>query len=284
MRLHIKKEIGHLKLTRLSPAQVQSLLNRKQATGLSARTVQYIHAVLRRALNVALRWGLVSRNAAALVDAPPLPFREQQAFSAENAKDFLVAVKGKRLESLYVTTLALGLRIGEALALQWSDVDLDAATLSVRHNLQRIKGEGLVLAEPKSARSRRRVALPPFVVESLQEHHRRQAAERLKAGAEWQGGDFVFATVYGGPIDRGRVYRQLKVILEKAKLPDINLHELRHSCVSLLLAQKVPMRIIMETVGHSQIGVTMNLYAHVLPEVQAEAADAMENALGGGSK
>ena len=196
--------------------------------------------------------------------------------------------KGDRLEALYTVATATGLRQGEALGLRWRDVDLDAGSLRVAHSLQRVpiakrigKGPEFVLAEPKTARSRRAIHLPGVVVTALREHRVRQLEDRIAAGSAWLDLDLVFCTTVGTPLVARNVVRAFGHLLRRAGLPPIRFHDLRHSAATLMLAQGVSPRVIMETLGHSQIGMTMNLYAHVMPSMQRDAADLMDAVLGG---
>ena len=160
VRLHISPELGRIPLTKLSPQDIQGFINRKLASGLSPATVKYLYAVLHRALGQAYKWSLIARNPATLVQPPRVPQAEVRPFSPDDARRFLEAVRGERLEALYSVALAVGLRQGEALGLRWHDVDLDAGTLTVRDQLQRLDG-AWHFVEPKTARSRRTAHLPP---------------------------------------------------------------------------------------------------------------------------
>ena len=139
------------------------------------------------------------------------------------------------------------------------------------------KGGGWAIAEPKSRKSRRTLGLPKFVTQALKDHRKRQVEEKLLAGPRWREHGFVFTTPAGTPLDGQNFYnRCFKPMLKKAGLPDIRFHDLRHSCASLLLAQGVSPRVIMETLGHSQISLTMNTYSHVIPVLMKEAAEKMD--------
>jgi integrase len=274
IRLHLIQGLGHLRLAKLGPDDVQHFLNRKRATGLSARSVQYLHAVLRHALGQALRWGLVGRNVASLVDPPRAQRPEVRPLSPEQARDLLKLLKSDRLEGLYSVALGVGLRQGEALGLHWSDVDLEAGTLTVRVTLQRI-GKKIEFVEPKTARSRRTIALPAVAVAALRRHRSRQLKERLVAGTDWKEHGLVFASSIGTPLDSRNVTHRLQEMLDDAGLPRLRFHDLRHTAASLLLAQGVHPRVVMEILGHSQIKLTMDTYSHVIPALQREAADKM---------
>lgn len=188
--------MGHHQLGKLEPQVVQAFLNYKLSSGLSPRTVQFLRAILRRALGQALKWGLVTRNVATLVDPPRVIRPEFRCLSPEEAGQFLRAVRGDRLEALYATTLALGLRQGEVLGLRWADVDLDKRTLRVRTALQWLRGDAPKLVEPKTRQSRRTLPLPGMIIDHLRAHRVRQLEDRLKAGDQWVGADWdlVFCT------------------------------------------------------------------------------------------
>ena len=280
VRLHIVPTLGKYPLDQVTPARIQALLNAKAAEGLSARSVTYIRDVLSRALNRAVTWNMLARNPAPLVPAPRGTHREMTVLTPAQARTFLDSVKGDRLEALYTTALALGLRRGEALGLQWGDIDFDAGSLVIRHQLQRIGGR-LMLTEPKSRESKRTLLLPAVVADALRKHHIRQLEERLAAGELWQATDYVFTTVVGTPIDERNIFRAFQAARTKAGLPPMRFHDLRHSAASLLLAQKVPARMVQELLGHSNITLTLGTYSHILPELAEETAARMNQILSG---
>ncbi len=281
VRVHLAPGLGHLPLARLTPQQVQAFLNAKSSEKLAPRTVAYIRAVLRQALGQAERWGLVTRNAARLAEPPRVPRREVSPLSPVEARRFLEAIRGDRLEALYLVALGVGLRQGEILGLAWTDIDVERATLTVRHALQRVNSV-LILVEPKSATSRRVVALPLIVLVALRVHGTRQREDRLLAGSRWHDDPrgLVFTTTIGTPMDGIAVTRRFQALLAGAGLPRQRFHDLRHACASLLLAQGVAPRVVMETLGHSQISLTLNTYSHVIPALGREAANRMDEMLG----
>jgi integrase len=184
---------------------------------------------------------------------------------------------------LFSAALALGLRKGEALALKWSAIDFERSTLAVRLTVQRIKLPGekkghLIFKEPKRS-SRRTLNLPQVIVSELLAWNGHQEEERAIAGTRWRNGDFVFTTGIGTPIEPRNVARAFDEIVTAAKLPRIRVHDLRHTAATLLLAQGVHPRVVMELMGHSQIAVTMNTYSHVVPALRKEAADTMNAVL-----
>ena len=275
VRLHLKPVLGHHRLTKLEPQHVQRFMNRKLKSGLSPRTVDYCRAVLRRALNQALRWGHVPRNVATLVDPPRAKRPEIQPLTPDEARALLDAVAGDRLEALYAVALAVGLRKGEALGLRWDDVDLEAGTLSVRKQLQRVDGK-LQLVDLKTDRSRRTITLPSISVDALRRHRVRQLEERLVAGRRWSDSGLVFTTTIGTPIDARNLSRWFHEHRERAGIRRVRFHDLRHTCATLLLVQGVHPRVVMDILGHSQISLTLDTYSHVIPSLQAEAAEKMD--------
>jgi integrase len=271
VRLYITPHIGQLQLAKLQPEHVQTMLNRLSEAGLSPRTVQYTRAILRKALNQALKWGYVVRNVATLVETPPVKAFAIAPLSLAQAQRFLSAVRGHRLEVLYQVALSLGLRRGEVLGLRWSDVNLDQRTLRITVALQR-QGGALVLSEPKTRSSTRVLPLPEVLVQALRRHQQLQERERAELGEAWVAHGMVFPAESGTPLEPRNLIRHFKSVLKAAELPDATrFHDLRHSCATFLIAQGVHPRVVMEILGHSQISVTMNTYGHVVPADQHAA-------------
>jgi integrase len=281
VRLHISPEVGRVPLARLSPQHVERMISAVAAKGASPRSVAHCRAVLRNALNHAMRHGLIGRNVAGLADAPTVPEREFQALTPDAARPILSAVQGDRLEALFTVALACGLRQSEALGLRWGDAQLDTGTLAIQRTLQRVNG-AFAFFPPKTARSRRTISLPVPVATSLRQHAIRQLEERRTVGAAWEGGewgDLMFTDELGRPLAYYHVRRRFYNLLRLAGLPQMRYHDLRHGAASLMAAQGVPARVAMEILGHAQISTTMNIYTHVAPELQKEAAEKMAGAL-----
>lgn len=290
VRLHLIPELGHLKLAKLAPEHVDSLISTKQQAGYSPNTCRLIRTTLRRALNDARRSGKVTRNVAELSEPVAVGRRASTWLTPEEARILLGAVRGHRLEALYLVILGLGLRRGEALALAWSDVDLDARTLRVGASLarQRTRDGGtaathLVISRPKTASSWRTQALTDPVVEALREHRKRQAAERLAVGPAWDDHGLVFTTELGHTLDPDNFSRAFTRIAQEAGLGKRHPHELRHSAATFALAQGVPLHVVSSTLGHSSIAVTKDVYGHLVEEQRREAAEAVSRVLWGSS-
>ena len=279
LRLHILPYLGKVRLSDLSPQRVQTWLGDLDQAGVSAGVRFNARAVLRSALNQAMKWELISRNAAALVDAPSVSRDEIQPLDQTQVRRLLAVCASHRLGSVFTVAVALGLRLGEVLGLRWADIDLEKRELRVRQTLQRQKGR-VAFGEPKSKRSRRTLPLPIVAAEALKAHRTRQLQERLLAGSRWHDSGLVFTSTIGTSADDRNVRRAWKELLASADLPYVRIHDLRHTAATLLLTQGVHPRVVMETLGHSQIGVTLDTYSHVLPVLQREAADEMDKALG----
>jgi integrase len=254
------------------------LVGAKVEEGLSPRTIRGIRAVLRSALSDAVKWRVVPYNAAKAASLPRAKRVETRVFTPEQARTFVAAAGAHRLGPVFSVALAVGLRLGEALGLRWMDVDLERSQLHVRQALQRVAGE-LQFVEPKSEQSRRTIALPEVAAKILKRHRTAQLEERLKAGSRWTESGLVFTSTIGTPLDDRNVRRAFTTILRGAELPTIRIHDLRHTCASLLLVQGVHPRVVMETLGHSQISLTLDTYSHVLPALQQDAARQMDSLL-----
>jgi integrase len=281
IRRHISPAFGRLKLSKLTAAHIQSLYAAKLRDGLKPSSVRYIHAVLHRALEQAVRFNLIPFNPAARVDPPKVRQEEITPLDAEQARTFLAAARGDRFETLYVLSLTVGLRMGEALGLRWSDIDLDTKTLRVSRRLQRVRdGGGLVFSEPKNA-SRRTVDLPQRAVEALRSHRKRQMEEQLTAGSNWQDYGLVFPSNKGTPLDaQNIVNRHFKPLLKQAGLPSIRWHDLRHTYATVLLARGTHPTYVQKSLGHASVQLTLDRYSHWMPSMGRNTADGIGEALG----
>jgi integrase len=291
---HIVPTIGRIRLDKLTPQQVQALLEKKREPyktktkagkviekhGLSPQSIASIRTVLRSALSQALKWGMVARNVATLIDPPRIPRPQTHVIDADGARKLLEVARGERFEAILVLALTLGLRRGEILGLRWSDVDFDSRVIRVNQALQRVGGK-LQVTEVKTERSRRVVAVPDRVIRALKIRRAQQAQERLIAGLKWNDTDLTFTNPTGGPLEPITLHRDFKRLLRTAELSTATrFHDLRHTAASLLLAEGVHLRMIMELLGHSSISLTANTYAHVMPAAMRDVADRMESILG----
>lgn len=275
---HIFPWLGEIKLKDLRPDQIQTLYNEKQDGGMSPRMVLMIHAVLHRSLGQALKQGVILRNPAQAVNRPKFRRKEMRTLSDIQARSFLSYADGDRFKYLYWLAIATGLRQGELLGLKWSDLDWNNRMLRVQRQVQRQPG-GLKFTEPKSAAGRRVIVLGVATLEIMRKQQELQDLERKVAGDAWKENDLIFPSPIGTPMDGSNLYHRFKELLKVAGLPDIRFHDLRHTAATLMLQQGVNPKIVQERLGHSDISLTLNTYSHVLPAMQEEAAEKLDNLL-----
>ena len=279
IRLHIKPSLGRVGLKKLTPAHVRGLHREKLDAGLTPATVRKIHSTLHKALTQAVADGLIPRNAADVKAPRPAP-EEMQPLSEAEARAFLDTARGDRFEPLYMLAISTGLRRGELLGLRWKDVDLERGTLRVGRALVREAGRH-VLGETKTRRGRRQINLTPRAVSTLKAHCKKQLEEKIKLTGLHRDHGLIFATRVGTPINpENLVNRSLKPLLERASLPEIRFHDLRHTCATLLLGRRVHPKLVQELLGHATIAMTLDTYSHYMPSMGDQAAGAMEDALG----
>jgi integrase len=229
-----------------------------------------------------VRLDLVARNVCDCVEAPKVLRHEMRAPSEAEAQRLLAAAEGTRWAALYHLALATGMRQRELLGLLWSDVDLERGWLQVARTVHWIPGQGFVFSAPKTAWSRRRISIKEDVVEALRAYRRRQLAERMALGEGWMEEDLVFPNMLGGPMDGGDlVYQSFLPLLKGAGLPRSRFHDLRHTAATLLLSARVNPKVESEMLGHATVAITLDIYSHVLPDMQQDAAVSMGNLLYG---
>lgn len=286
IRNWITPKVGQVLLQKLTPTKIQEFLNANQAGGLAPRTVRHVHRTLVTALGVAEGFGYVPRNVARLVEPVHVPKPAMRFLTTEQARIFLAAAEDHRLYALFAVTLALGLRLGEALGLRWEDIDLDGARLTVRYALQRVKASGEkqrkpALVDPKSESSRRTVKLPLLAINALRRHRAAQEQECEFAGDRWKGNlwGLVFTSSIGTPLNERNILRTFQGILKRAGLPKMRIHDLRHSAAAILLASGLSAKAVAELLGHSAVSFTLQVYGHLMDEAKQQTADVMDAAL-----
>ena len=282
IRVHLKPALGGVLLAKLRPLQVQDAYNEIKAKGLSNRTVLHCHRVLRQALQHAVKWGLLARNPTDAVDAPRPKRFEVNALRPDQARLLQEAADESRYGPLVRAALTTGLRQGELLGLRWKDVELDAGVLSVRQTCQWLPGKGFVFGEPKSRKSLRAVTLPASVVDALRRHRAAQLEERLAAGPAYVDRDLVFADPVGRPTHISTLRKYWLALTAAIGLNGLRFHDLRHTHASLLLQQGVHAKVVSERLGHATTAITMDIYSHVAPGLQVDAARRFDEVLANG--
>lgn len=299
-RKHIEAAIGGVLLGRLTPEHVEKLYADMAEQGLAVGSVLHVRRTLSAALSTAVARGRIARNVVELAATPRDDPPEVQPLSLDEAQAVMDAAKGRRNGARWLIALALGLRQGEALGLQWADVDWDAGTLWVRRALQRrpwrhgcspsapcgrrpkdcllAVGGGLVVTATKTRTSRRMLALPGPLIAALAEHCRAQAEEKALAGDLWVEGDWVFATEVGTPIDPRNDLREWVRIVAAAKIRRVRIHDLRHSSATLQLVAGIDTRTLQVLFGWSS-PVLVARDAHVVEQAKRDAAQRISDVL-----
>lgn len=195
----------------------------------------------------------------------------------EQAKHLLDIARGHRLEVMLTLAIATGMRKGEIGALKWEDIDFNGQSLQVRRSMRRLAGYGVITKEPKTAKGRRRIILPQFAVDALKLQKIYQLEQREKAGPSWEENNFVFPNIYGRFLSSQTIHTLFKKLLSDAGLPHMRFHDLRHSAATILLSMGVHPKVVQELLGHSQISITLDVYSHVLPSMQRETMDKLND-------
>jgi len=267
---HIAPRIGTRHVNDVRPPDFRVLYARMEKDGISPRVRHQAHKLLRGAFRYALREGTIAVDPTAAVTAPVYRAERRMPLTEREVQKLIAAARGTPHEALIVVALATGARQGELLALQWDDVDLARGTISIRRSLANVDGK-LILQEPKTESSRRSIAIGSNVVAALKAHRMTLLARGLRASA------WVFPNEAGGPMDkRGLMRRIWYPLLERARVRRVRFHDLRHTAASLMLLNGVHPRVVQERLGHASIAITMDLYSHVAPSLQREAADQVD--------
>jgi len=278
LRRYVRESLGNIKLSDLKAVHIQTLYGKMLERGLSPRIVRYTHATLSSALKEAVKLDILPRNVATLVQLPKQTKKEMDVLSKDEAVLFLETLEGERLATMFSFALASGMRCQEYLGLQWKDINFEQGTATVqRAVVWHRTGGGWHFSQPKTAKSRRTVPLPSTVMQELRRHRIRQNEERLKLGAAWHQNDFVFPSEIGTPLNPPNVTRHFKRILKKAEIrTSIRLYDLRHTTATLLLQAGVNPKVVSERLGHATIVLTLDTYSHVLPNMQKDATEQLE--------
>jgi integrase len=270
---HIASKLGPAELQSLDEAAVERWVADLRASGLSAKTVRNVHGTLSKALGDALRLRLVPRNAASRTELPRVPSRKPQVWTSAQLRAFLGHVADDRWAPMWRLLAMTGMRRGEVLGLRWADVDLDGGSLTVSQQ-RTIAGGKVVQGPPKTPTGARTIALDGATAAALRSLRRSQAAERLAMGAGWiDTGGLVFAWGDGSPVWPQVVTSWFKSIAGELKLPTIGVHGLRHTAATLMIASGESPKLVSQRLGHAHVSITLQLYSHVLPAHDRDAAN-----------
>ncbi len=277
VRDYIAPPLGAIRLKDLRPDHIQKLYDTKLKIGVGARTVQLMHAVIHCSLGHAVKLGLIGKNPASVTMPPTYQPEEMKIYDDSQVNRMLVTAIGDRYEALYHLAVSTGMRQSELLGLYWSDVDWSRKTITVNRQLLRKSGGGFQFAPPKTKAGKRKIALGSKSTQKLREHLDRQHQERLTAGTQWQNNDLVFTSAAGTPIHQRNLHRYFKQLIKRAGLPEIRFHDLRHTAASLMLNHGIPLILVSRRLGHSKPSITLDIYGHLIPGMQADAAEKIDD-------
>ena len=278
---HIAPTLGKIKMIDLKPTDIQLLINKKKAEGLSAWRLQYIKRILNKALRQAVALGIISSNPVLAVTVPRPPQKEMRFWNKDQVKTFLDCVESHRLEALYYLAFTTGLRQGELLGLRWADLDTENQRIYIKRQLRRVREKGLIYQELKTKNSRRVIIIGDLVLEKLANHRDYLKKEALFAGDDWGDKEFqiIFPSSVGTPLEPRNLYRHFQETTQKAQLPKIRFHDIRHTAATLMFREGIHPKVVQEILGHSSVSLTLDTYSHVIPSMQEEVADKLNNLL-----
>ncbi|HDR7502348.1 TPA: site-specific integrase [Bacillus toyonensis] len=269
--------LGNIKLAKLTSLHMQNYVNSLRDEGLKRGTIEKIIKVIRNSLEHAIDLELISKNVAAKTKLPKGDKEELTVWNEQEVQQFLKATQDSRYSIVFHLALVTGMRQGELLGLRWKDVDLEKGHLTISQTLSHDGKTFLVGGKTKS--SLRKILLPASTVSKLKKHRAVILKEKLSQGEEYQDNDLVMCTPFGTPINPANVRRSLNALIKKAAVPKIRFHDLRHTHATLLLAKGVNVKVISERLGHSNIKITLDTYSHVLPTMQEDAVNKIEEIL-----
>jgi integrase len=278
----VRSLIGHIKLSELQSSHIQGILNAMTTRGVCSNTQRRLYSVISTALDSAVAWGSLEINPMSRLEIPRPGVKKMRALSQEEVGRFLAVTDKGRHAEYFRTAVVTGMRPGELAGLRWGDVDFEHCTISIQRSLAwKTKFvDGWILVPPKTERGRRQITIPKSLANALAELKKRQEVVRGKAGSSYKYEEFVFANKSGRPVYPRQFVRVFKVALLRASLPrTIRLYDLRHTSATLLLRAGEHIKVVSERLGHSSVGITLEIYVHVLPGMPRDAANRMENLL-----
>ncbi|PFA76822.1 tyrosine-type recombinase/integrase [Bacillus cereus] len=271
--------LGDIKLAKLTTLHMQNYVNSLRDEGLKRGTIEKIIKIIRNSLEHAVDLELISRNVAKKTKLPKDDKEELTVWNEQEVRLFLKVAQESRYFIIFHMALVTGMRQGELLGLRWKDVDFEKEHLTIRQTLSH-DGKTLILGG-KTKSSLRKILLPVSTVTKLKKHRAVVLKEKLSQGEKYQDNDLVMCTITGTPINPANVRRSLNVLIEKASVPKIRFHDLRHTHATLLLDKDVNIKVISERLGHSSVKITLDTYSHVLPTMQEDAVNKIEEILQG---
>ncbi len=283
---YIKPVLGTIPLGKVRAPDAQRLYNRllkeggEKQEGISCYTVHGVHVCLHAAIKQALKVGYVTRNVIEATEPPRIQRHEVKPMTVGQAQKLLTVAKTTGIREYVAVLLALetGMRKGEIFGLKWPDIDFDNLTISVQRTLA-TTGKGIFIHEPKTVRSRRKIAVTSSLLKELKHYRKQQLEQKLSMGANYDDQDFVLTSLVGTPYHPNKFHKAYRGILKKSNLEQFNFHVLRHTHAAILFQQGVHPKVVQERLGHASINMTMDIYGHLMPGMQETAVQALNGLL-----
>ena len=276
---YIVPAIGKVSVQNLSGSQVQAIYAGMLERGLSHTTILHVHRVLKEMLNCAVKWGVIVRNPADGATPPKRGKKQMAMWDRQTIHRFLDESQGTRFAHIFEFAISTGMRRSEICGLKWDAVDLNGRRLEVKATLQRLRGHGLLTGTPKTERSRRNITLAPETVALLRDVQGAQILAREEAAPLWQEQGYVFTQADGSPVLPDRLTQEFAALTKALEMPPLTFHGLRHAFATMALQANINSKVVSEALGHSSVNITLDLYSHVLPNMQDELAIAVANLL-----
>ncbi len=289
LRGRIYPVIGHIRMDKITPRQIQTFVNSLSKEGanertgkpLAPKTIRHNLSLISDVFSYAVKMGVVAENPCSKVTIPKGEVKEKQIYTPAEVEKFLTLLNDEPLKyrTFFYLMIYSGFRRGEMLGLEWKDVDFDNNIISVRRTSNYTAKKGVYTDTTKTKRSQRTLKFPQFIMDMLKEYKEEQDAEALRLADRWVETDRLYVKWDGRPMQNGTPYFWLGEFCEKHDLPFYGLHSFRHLFCSLLVNQGVDIVTVSGALGHSCVSTTSNVYCHMFQEAQAKVSDAVANAL-----
>ncbi|MGG3962181.1 tyrosine-type recombinase/integrase [Geobacillus stearothermophilus] len=279
IRNHIMKYFQHKKINEITTFDIDSFYVDKLDSGYSGAYIRQMHNLLNQAFDQAVRWSLVKVNPVKNAKPPKVKSEEKITWTVDEVNRFLNLIKDSSMEIPYLLAIFTGMRRGEVLGLKWDDVDFENKKIRIKRSLCFVSGKGLIFKEPKTKKSKRQISISQHVVNVLKKHKQKQEFQKEKLGTQYQDNNLIVCTDDGKPLDPRSLLRQFYRLIEEASVPRISFHDLWHTHATILMQQGENPKVVSERLGHSRVGITLDLYSHVSDDLQEQAAEKFENAL-----
>lgn len=277
---HLKREnpFQHKPLSKITSKDIDTLYNIKLDEGYSTNTIRKIHQMLHQALEQAVNWNMIKSNPVSKVTPPSIKTKDIKIWSFDEVHTFLAESRKSRHYIMFLLAIYTGMRKGEILGLKWSDIDFEKKVIKVVRSVSLITGVGYIFTTPKTKKSIRQVPIPDFLIDELLAHKKTQEEWKAQSGEQFQELDLVISTKNGSIQDPRNVLREMRKICKNAKVTNIRFHDIRHTHASILIAEGVDIVKVASRLGHTNPRITLEIYAHLMPNEDNDVADIFHQA------